>query len=447
MKARRGALSSALPADNERARRYVAKYTINPAIAHGVDAHIGSVEPGKMADLVLWDPRFFGFRPEVVIKGGAISGEEGRHFGPPFYGDSSVAFMTCNRGKESIALDIRTPAGRAVLERLISKAQVLVHNFRPDFAEAHALTYEAVRRINPTLVYYMVSAFGEQGDYRLRPSVDSVVQGMTGAFYASGEEGNPPVRIGLPIIDVASGMCGALGVLAAVMHWQQTGQGQRVELSLVDTMFNFLASKVGEYAVEQREPVRAVNLTIAVPSRHFRGSDRAWFSVSVVNEGAFKRFCAVIERLEWLNDPRYQRNAVRIANRPALLAELEAIFITRAAAAWGGGGPAPARRQDPAHEGAAVAAAAGDQVARVREGADRLADRVAADREPRGEIPFRRERLARGDHPEPDRLQQPGDGVLERVAVAHGPEQHLVRESLVGHVVHRRSSPVEIRAG
>jgi crotonobetainyl-CoA:carnitine CoA-transferase CaiB-like acyl-CoA transferase len=269
-----------------------------------------------------------------VIKVEAMAGEEGRHFGPPFYGESSVNFMACNRGKESIALDIRTPSGRAVLERLISKADVLVHNFRPDFAEAHALTYEAVRRINPTLVYYMVSAFGERSDYRLRPSVDSVVQGMTGAFYASGDEGDAPVRIGLPIIDVASGMCGALGVLAAVMHRQQTGQGQCVELSLADTMFNFLAGKVGEYAIEQREPIRSVNLPIAVPSRHFRGSDGAWFSVSVVNEGAFKRFCAVVERPEWLTDPRYQRNAARIVNRPALLAELEAIFITRAAAAW-----------------------------------------------------------------------------------------------------------------
>jgi crotonobetainyl-CoA:carnitine CoA-transferase CaiB-like acyl-CoA transferase len=269
-----------------------------------------------------------------VVKVEAMAGEEGRHFGPPFYGESSVNFMACNRGKESIALDIRTPAGRAVLERLISKADVLVHNFRPDFAEAHALTYDAVRRINPTLVYYMVSAFGERSDYRLRPSVDSVVQGMAGAFYASGDEGDAPIRIGLPIIDVASGMCGALGVLAAVMHRQQTGQGQRVELSLADTMFNFLAGKVGEYAIEQREPIRSVNLPIAVPSRHFRGSDGAWFSVSVVNEGAFKRFCAVVERPEWLTDPRYQRNAVRIVNRPALLAELEAIFITRAAATW-----------------------------------------------------------------------------------------------------------------
>ncbi|MDO8440341.1 MAG: CoA transferase [Polaromonas sp.] len=269
-----------------------------------------------------------------VIKVEALSGEDGRHFGPPFYGDSSVAFMTCNRGKESLALDIRTDAGRQVLERLIAKSQVLVHNFRPDFAEANALTYDAVRKINPAIVYYMVSAFGEQGDYRLRPAVDSVVQGMAGAFYASGEQGDPPVRIGLPIIDVASGMCGALGVLAAVMHWQQTGRGQRVELTLADTIFNFMAAKVGEYAVEGREPARSVNLPIAVPSRHFQGSDGAWFSVSVVNEGAFKRFCAVIERPDWLADPRYQRNAARIANRPALLAELEAVFIARPAPAW-----------------------------------------------------------------------------------------------------------------
>ena len=269
-----------------------------------------------------------------VIKVEALSGEEGRHFGPPFYGDTSVAFMTCNRGKESLALDFRTDAGREVLGRLIAQSQVLVHNFRPDFAEKNALTSEAVRQVNPEIIYTMVSAFGEDSAYRLRPSVDSVVQGMAGAFYASGEEGDPPVRIGLPIIDVASGMCGALGVLAAVMHWQQTGRGQRVELALADTIFNFMAAKVGEHAVEQREPVRSVNLPIAVPSRHFQGSDGAWFSVSVVNEGAFRRFCGVVKQPAWLADARYDRNAARIANRPALLAELAAIFVTRPATEW-----------------------------------------------------------------------------------------------------------------
>ena len=269
-----------------------------------------------------------------VIKVEALAGEEGRHFGPPYYAESSVTFMACNRGKESLALDIRSPAGREVLDRLIVRADVLVHNFRPDFAAANGLTCDALQRLNPALVYFMVSAFGEQGPWRLKPAVDSVVQGITGAFYASGEAGDPPVRIGLPIIDVASGMCGALGVLAAVMHRRQTGRGQCVELALADTMFNFMASKVGEYAVDQREPVRSVNLPIAVPSRHFRASDAAWFSVSVINEAAFRRFCAVVSRPDWLTDPRYSHNAARVANRAVLLVELEAIFVGATAAAW-----------------------------------------------------------------------------------------------------------------
>lgn len=269
-----------------------------------------------------------------VIKVEALAGEEGRHFGPPFYGEASVTFMACNRGKESLAIDIRSAAGRQVLAQLIGRSQVLVHNFRPDFAEANALTYDALREAHPALVYCAISAFGEQGPWRMKPAVDSVVQGMSGAFYASGEAGSPPVRIGLPIVDVASGMCAALGMLAAVMHAQRTGRGQCVAVSLADTMFNFMAAKVGEYAVEGREPERAVNLPIAVPSRHFRGSDGAWFSVSVVNEAAFRRFCGVIGQPAWLDDPRYARNAARVANRPALLAELEAIFAARPAAEW-----------------------------------------------------------------------------------------------------------------
>ncbi len=269
-----------------------------------------------------------------VIKVEALAGEEGRHFGPPFYGEDSVTFVNCNRGKESLALDMRKPQGREVLNRLIRQSDVLVHNFRPDFAERQKLTYEDVRAIHPGLIYYMVSAFGEDTAYRLRPSVDSVVQGMAGAFYASGAEGDPPIRIGLPVIDVVSGMCGALGVLTAVMHRQKTGEGQRVELSLADTILNIMANKYGELAVTQREPVRSVNLPIAAPSRHFCGADGAWFSVSVVNEPAFKRFCSVIAKPDWLTDPRYHDNAARIRNLKELLEELEALFSTRPAREW-----------------------------------------------------------------------------------------------------------------
>ena len=360
-----------------------------------------------------------------VIKVEALSGEEGRHFGPPFYGDSSVTFMTCNRGKESLALDFRTDAGREVLVRLIAQSQVLVHNFRPDFSEKNALTYEDVRKINPEIIYAMVSAFGGDSAYRLRPSVDSVVQGMTGAFYASGEEGDPPVRIGLPIIDVASGMCGALGVLAAVMHWQQTGRGQRVELALADTIFNFMAAKVGEHAVEQREPVRSVNLPIAVPSRHFQGSDGAWFSVSVVNEGAFRRFCGVVYQPAWLTDQRYNRNFARVANRPALLAELAAIFAKRPAAEWVAAFEAADIPCGPVNT---VAAAMSDPVL-----ADRFVEHPALPGLPM--IPFPA-RLAEGMHrpetmPPPPILGQNTMAVLSEVGYAQHEIERLAATGVV----------------
>lgn len=269
-----------------------------------------------------------------VIKVEALTGEEGRHLGPPFYGDSSVTYMSCNRGKESLALDVRKPVGRAILDRLIARSQVVVHNFRPDFAEKYALTYDAVRAIHPEIVYATVTAFGECGEYRLRPAVDSVVQGMAGGFYASGDEGDDPIRMGLPLVDVACGMCGAFGILAAVMHWRQTGRGQAVETALIDTMFNFMAAKVAEHAVEHREPARAVNLPIAAPSRHFRAGDGQWFSVSVISDGAFARFCDTIGRPEWTTDPRYATNAGRVAHRPEMAAELAAIFARQPAAHW-----------------------------------------------------------------------------------------------------------------
>lgn len=269
-----------------------------------------------------------------VIKVEALAGEDGRHLGPPFYGESSVTFMSCNRGKESLALDLRKPAGRDILDRLIKRSQVVVHNFRPDFAEKYALTYDDVRALQPEVIYAAVTAFGEQGAYRLRPAVDSVVQGMAGGFYASGNEGDDPIRMGIPLVDVACGMCGAFGVLAAVMHWRQTGRGQQVETVLVDTMFNLMASKVGEHAVEQREPARAVNLPIAAPSRHFCAGDGQWFSVSVISDGAFARFCNAIGRREWVSDPRYVSNAGRVAHRPEMAADLGAIFATQPATHW-----------------------------------------------------------------------------------------------------------------
>lgn len=268
-----------------------------------------------------------------VIKVESLEGEEGRGFGPPFTGELASLFVQTNRGKESLCLDFRKPAGREVLERLVKKADVLIHSFRPDFAERARLRHEDLAPINPRLVHYAVSAYGSHSPYRLKPAVDSVVQGVAGGFYGAGEERDPPIRISLPIVDVASGMCGVSGILAALMEREKSGRGQAVELTLMGTMLNFLGSKIAEASIDGRCE-RAINPAIVAPSRHFQGSDGRWFTVTVINDAAFARFCTVVDRPDWPADERFASNAARIRHRPQILSMLEAIFATRTAQEW-----------------------------------------------------------------------------------------------------------------
>lgn len=268
-----------------------------------------------------------------VIKVESLSGEEGRGFGPPFTGELASLFLQSNRGKESICLDFRKPAGREVLERLVRKADVLIHSFRPDFTEKARLRYEDLAALNPRLIYYAVSAYGSKSPYRLKPSVDSVIQGVAGGFYGAGEAKDPPIRISLPIVDVASGMCGVSGILAALMERERSGRGQAVELSLIQTMLNFLGSKIAE-ASSQGKCEREINPAIVAPSRHFQGSDQRWFTMTIINDAAFARLCKVIDRQQWTDDARFASNAARVRNRPVILSMLEEIFATRTAQDW-----------------------------------------------------------------------------------------------------------------
>lgn len=268
-----------------------------------------------------------------VIKVEGLEGEEGRGFGPPFCGEVAALFMFTNRGKQSLCLDWRKGPGREVLERLVAKADVLIHSFRPDFAERQRLRYEDLAPLNPRLIHYAVSAYGSEGAYRLKPSVDSVIQAMSGAFYGAGEEGDPPIRNSLPVVDISAGMCGATGILAALMERQTSGRGQAVELSLIDTMFNFLGSKIAEAAIDG-SCARDINPAIVAPSRHFQGSDGRWFALTIINDAAFARLCKLIGRPGWTTDERYRSNAARIRSRPELLAALADIFAARPAADW-----------------------------------------------------------------------------------------------------------------
>lgn len=269
-----------------------------------------------------------------VIKVEPLAGDETRRAGDCFFGGTSAPFLMVNRGKESLCLNFRTEEGRAILLRLAARCDVFLHNFRPDVVEQAKLDYETLRRVRQDLIYCSISGYGESGPSRLKPAVDTIVQAIAGVMYSSGEEGDPPVRVGLPIVDLTAGLSAALGVLAAILDRQRTGCGQKLEIRLTDSILNMMLLKVGEHFISGREPVREANLPALVPSRHFRGSDGRYFSVSVVNERFFKRFVEVIGRPDWLADPRYATNPARVANRRMLLAELEGIFARRPAAEW-----------------------------------------------------------------------------------------------------------------
>lgn len=333
-----------------------------------------------------------------VIKIEALAGEEGRGFGPPFCGEVAALFMQTNRGKQSLALDFRQPAGREVLERLVARADVLIHSFRPDFAERAKLRYEDLAPLNPRLIHYTVTAYGSDSPYRLKPAVDSVVQGMAGGFYGAGEEDDPPIRNSLPVVDVASGMCGAMGVLAALLERSKSGTGQKVELALIDTMFNFLGSKIAEAALGGKVS-REINPPIVAPSRHFAGADDRWFTVSVINDAAFERLCAVIDRPDWATAPQYRDNAARIRNRPLLLPALASIFRTRPAREWL---EAFERADIPAGPVNTVPEMLADPALQAR-----LAFQSGADNLPMPEVPVY---LSRGQHRAAELQRAPGVG-------------------------------------
>ncbi|MGQ0501867.1 MAG: CaiB/BaiF CoA transferase family protein [Panacagrimonas sp.] len=318
-----------------------------------------------------------------VIKVEGLDGEEGRGFGPPFCGELASLFMFTNRGKESLSLEWRRGPGREVLERLVAGADVLIHSFRPDFAERQRLRYEDLAPLNPRLIHYAVSAYGSEGAYRLKPSVDSVIQAVSGAFYGAGEDKDPPIRYSLPVVDVSAGMCGVTGILAALMERQHSGRGQAVELTLIDTMFNFLGGKIAEAAIDGA-CARDINPAIVAPSRHFQGSDGRWFAVTIINDAAFVRLCALIDRPGWPAEPRYATNDARIQHRPELLAALEAIFATRSAAAWL---EAFERADIPAGPVNTVPEMLGDPVLRAR-----LADHPDVPNQPLPEFPVRPQR-------------------------------------------------------
>jgi crotonobetainyl-CoA:carnitine CoA-transferase CaiB-like acyl-CoA transferase len=261
-------------------------------------------------------------------------GDDTRAWGPPFIHGESAYFLSINRNKESVTLDFKQPAGRALLDRLIGRADVLVENFRPGTLAKHRLGYDTLSRMHPALVYCSISGFGQDGPKRDRPGYDAVVQAEGGLMSVTGAADGPPYRLGVAIADLVAGLLAAQGVTLALFARGRTGRGQQVDIAMLDGVAALLTYQAGIFFATGDAPKRMGNRhPTIVPYETFEAADGE-FVLAVGNDEQFKRFCEVAGVADLAGDERFATNPGRVRNYDELRARLAATLRRRPRAEW-----------------------------------------------------------------------------------------------------------------
>ena len=269
-----------------------------------------------------------------VIKIEPLDGEIARAWGPPFYGDEAAYFVNLNRNKKSLALDLKHPEGRALFFRLLDRADVVLENLRVGTVAKLGLDYARVRERQPRVVYCSISGFGQDGPYRDRAALDLVVQAESGMISITGEPGGAGVRAGVSIADITAGMYAAFGILAALHARQQTGRGQFLDVSMLESQLGILSGMIGAYLADGIVPgPLGTAYGALLPYQTFRTRTRD-IAIGIGSDKLWRTFCPLVGLAQMMDDPRYVTNARRNANRMSLVAALQEAFLTRTYEEW-----------------------------------------------------------------------------------------------------------------
>jgi formyl-CoA transferase len=253
---------------------------------------------------------------------------------PPFQGGESTYFMSVNRGKKSVTLDLKTAGGREILRRLLQGADVLLENFRPGTLERLGFGYAAAREWNPRLVYCSISGFGGSGPEAARPGYDLIVQGESGVMDLTGFPDGPPLKMGTSIADLAAGTMAAHGIVLALFARERTGMGQKVEIAMLEVMAALLTYQGQAYFATGTSPRRRGNQHPSiVPYEVFEAAD-GYLTVGVANNSLWSRFCQALGRPDLATHPRFDTEARRVERRDVLVPLLAEIFRTAPVAEW-----------------------------------------------------------------------------------------------------------------
>jgi len=261
-------------------------------------------------------------------------GDGSRQWGPPFIQGESAYFLSVNRNKKSMTLNLRSEEGRTILHRMAASCDVVVENFRPGTVQRLGVDYNTLSSINPKLIYCSISGFGQNGPYREKPSYDIVGQAMGGLMSLTGEKDRPPVKIGVAISDIFAGLFAAIGILGAVIARERVGRGQMIDVSILDGVVAILSHQAGNFLASGVNPERlgSAHPTIA-PYQAFKASD-AYFVVAVGNDSLWTRFCQGLGLTEVMTDARFATNPDRVRNRDELTQILAKVFATKSSREW-----------------------------------------------------------------------------------------------------------------
>ena len=263
------------------------------------------------------------------------SGDDTRKWGPPFIGDESAYFLSINRNKRSLTLNLQDPKAQDVFMKLAKDSDVVVENFTPGVMDRFGLGYEAVKAVNPNVVYCSISGFGQDGPYRSRPAYDQIMQGVGGLMSITGEPDGEPQKIGIAVTDIGAGMWSAFAITTALHHRDKTGEGQYIDISMLDAQVAWLTYQAAFLFANDEPPKRmgAAHPTL-VPYQAFMCSDGKYINVAVGSERIWERFCQGMGRKDLKDHPDYSVNSVRVAHRGAIVSMLQEIFLTRPVSEW-----------------------------------------------------------------------------------------------------------------
>jgi len=291
---------------------------------------IGQVLAGPYAGAILAD-----LGATVIKIEKPDGGDDGRRMGTPYLDDDSLTFHEFNRGKQSVALDLKTDDGVRALHALAERCDVLIHNLRPDVPRALGIDPERFCERHPRLIYCEISGFGASGPMALDPAFEPLVQAVSGIITINGDPAGPPSRLPISALDLGTGMWTIIGLLVALRRRDATGRGCVVRTSLFDTALGWLSQRVNTLVNEgvemRREPMSGHSGL--VPYQTFTASDGD-VMVCVGNDRLFAKFCAVVERPEWIADPAFATNRARLANRDVLVPQIVALMVRRPRAHW-----------------------------------------------------------------------------------------------------------------